>query len=135
MPSDRARDAVNNKREAAGRQVRGTVSNTRDLVGSFTFDQVLPPSIVGFLATLMGLIPKALGRGTAKQQVYSSITLILIALIATPFTLGYSIVLALPAVLTLLLGLYRMVPAFNNGFQRIRGNRLKDRDVPLWKRD
>jgi len=135
MPSDRARDAVNNKREAASRQVRGTVSNTRDLVGSFTFDAILPPSIAGFISTLFGLIPKALGRGTAKQQVFASVTLILIAVISTPFTLGYSLILAAPFALTLLIGLWRLVPAINEGFGRLRGNKLRDRDVPLWKRD
>lgn len=135
MPSDRARRAVSRKQEAASRQVRGTISNTRSLVGSFTFDQILPPSIAGFISTMFGLVPKALGRGSAKQQVFASTTLILIAIISTPFTLGYSLAVALPFGLTLLVGLVRMIPAANSSFSRLRGNNLRDRDVPLWRRD
>lgn len=131
----RARRAVRNKREAASRQARGTASNARDLASSFTFDAILPSSIAGFLGELMALVPRALGRGDAKQQVFASITLILIAIISTPFTLGYSLILAAPFGITLLIGLYRLNPALNGAFRRVRGNKLRDRDVPLWKRD
>lgn len=131
MPGDRARAA---KRRAEN-QAKGTYRNTRDLVGSFTFDQVLPASIAGFLGELFALIPKALGRGSAKQQVYSSLTLILIAVVSTPFTLGYSLLLGAPFMLTLLIGLWRLIPAVNTRFRSARGNKLRDRDIPLWKRD
>jgi len=131
MPGDRARDAKNR----AQRQARGTYDNTRELVGSFTFDQVLPASIADFLSEILALIPKAAGRRGAKSQVYSSITLILIALISTPFTLGYSLLLGAPFMITLLIGLLRLVPAANDRFQSARGDKLRDRDVPLWRRD
>lgn len=142
MPGDRAREAVRSTRDSArggrewvGSQARGTVRNGRDLVGSFTLDQVLPSGIAGFIQELLMLIPYALGRGSPKKQVYASITLIILAIVATPFTLGYSLILAGIPALTLLIGLWRLVPAANDTYQEIRGNRLRDRDVPLWKRD
>lgn len=117
------------------KQARGTYRNTRDLVGSFTFDQILPPSIAGFIQTLFSLIPLSLGRGSAKQQVYASTTLILIAIISAPISLGYSLVVSIPFILGLFIGLYRLNPWFNSQFTRLRGGKLRDRDVPLWKRD
>lgn len=131
MPGDRARRAANRVES----QARGTASNTRSLVGSFTFDAVLPSSIAGFISELLALIPKSLGRGSAREQVWSSITLILIAIISTPFTLGYSLLLAIPWALTLSIGLLRLVPAANKSFRSGRGSKLRDRDVPLWRRD
>jgi len=135
MPSDRARKAVRNSTDSARRQARGTARNTRDLVGSFTFDQVLPNAITGTVSELLLLIPYALGRSSPKKQVYASLTMIILAVLATPFTLGYSLILAAPFAITLLVGLWRLVPAVNAGFSRLRGNRLRDRDVPLWRRD
>lgn len=135
MPGERAKKAVRRKKEYVGSQARGTASNTRDLFGSFTFDQILPSGIAGFLQELLMLIPYALGRGSAKKQVYSSITLIIIAIVATPFTLGYSLILAGVPLITLTIGLWRLIPAVNTGFDRLRGRKLRDRDVPLWKRD
>lgn len=131
MPGERARKAG----KRAGKQARGTYRNGRDLVGSFTFDQVLPSGIAGFIQELFSLFPKALGRGSAKQQVYASTTLVLIALISAPFSLGYSLLIGAPFFLTLGIGLVRLVPAANDGFRSARGSKLRDRDVPLWKRD
>lgn len=117
------------------KQARGTARNTRELVGDFTFDQILPPSIAGFIQTLFALIPRSLGRGTAKQQVYASVTLILIAIISAPISLGYSLVVSIPFMIGLIVGLYRLNPWVNSTFKRLRGRKLRDRDVPLWKRD
>jgi len=135
MPGDRARKAVKNSREYAEGQTRGTVRNTRRLVDSFAFDRVLPSGVRGFIQELLMLIPRSLGRGTAIQQVYASATLIIIAIIATPVSLGYSLILAVPAAITLVIGGLRMVPQVNSAYARVRGNRLRDRDVPLWQRD
>ena len=138
MPGKRAKRAkrrVESGASGAHRQARGTVRNGRQLVGSFTFDQILPNAVTGFLSELIMLIPYALGRSTTQKQVFASITLILLAVISTPFTLGYSLIVALPFVVTLSIGLWRLVPAVNSRFQSARGNRLRDRDIPLWKRD
>lgn len=131
MPGKRAQAA----KQRVESQARGTYRNSRDLVGSFTFDKVLPSSISGFIQELFALVPKALGRGSAKQQVWASTTLVMLAIISTPFTLGYSLIVAAPFVVTLFIGLYRNIPAVNSGFVSLRGNKLRDRDVPLWKRD
>lgn len=131
MPRKKAKRA----KRRVERQARGTARNTQNLVGSFTFDQILPNSIAAFLSELFALIPKAFGRSSPKQQVYASITLILIAIISTPFTLGWSLALAVPFVLTLLVGLWRLVPAINSRFRSARGSKLRDRDIPLWRRD
>jgi hypothetical protein len=142
MPGDRAREVARSTRETArdgrewaSRQARGTVRNGRSLAGSFALDEILPNGIASFIQELLMLIPYALGRGSPKKQVYASITLIILAIVATPFTLGYSLILAGIPALTLLIGLWRLVPAANDTYQEIRGNRLRDRDVPLWKRD
>lgn len=135
MPGDRARKAVKNSSDTARRQARGTARNTRQLVGSFTFDQVLPNAITGTISELMMLIPYAFGRGSPRRQVYASLTMIILAVIATPFTLGYSLILAAPFAITLIVGLWRLVPAFNSAYASVRGDKLRDRDVPLWQRD
>lgn len=142
MPGDRAREVARSTRETArdgrewaGSQVRGTYRNGRNLAGSFALDEVLPNGVASFIQELLMLIPYALGRGPARKQVFSSITLIILAVVATPFTLGYSLILAAVPALTLLIGLWRLVPAVNDKYQEVRGNRLRDRDVPLWKRD
>jgi len=123
------------KVKEAREQARGTASNTRELVGDFTFDQVLPSGVAGFLQELVMLIPNALGRNGPKKQVYASLTLIILAVVSTPFTLGYSLLLAIGPAVTLSIGLLRLVPAANSRFRDARGNKLRDRDIPLWKRD
>ena len=127
MPGKRA--------SGARRQARGTVRSGRQLVGSFTFDQILPSAITSIISELFKLIPYALGRSTVQKQVFASITLILLSVITAPYTFGYSYLLTLLFALTLSIGLWRLVPAVNSRFQSVRGNRLRDRDIPLWKRD
>jgi len=116
-------------------QIRRTWDNLAGLVRGFAFDQILPSGIAGLLSELFALIPKALGRGSPRQQVYSSVTLIILAILSSPFTLGASLILAAPPAITLLIGVARSVPAFNNQFRNARGRKLRDRDIPLWRRD
>jgi len=116
-------------------QARGTYRNTRELVGGFAFDKVLPPSIADLLQNVITLVPRALGRGSPEQQIYSSLTLIGIAIITAPISLGYSLVVATPFGLTLVIGLYRLNPWVDSQFRSLRGNKLRDRDIPLWERD
>jgi hypothetical protein len=118
-----------------GSQVRGTYRNTRTLIGSFTFDKILPNAIAGLIQEFIALLPKALGRGSPRQQVYASVTLIGFAVISTPISLGYSLIAAIPFAVTLVIGFWRLVPAVNERFRSARGSKLRDRDVPLWKRD
>ncbi|WP_255149781.1 hypothetical protein [Halorarius halobius] len=135
MPGKRAREVVSRTRDGVEDQARGTARNARGLADSFALDEVLPNGVVSFLQELLYLIPRAAGRGTTREQVFSSVTLIIIAIVATPFTLGWSLVLAIPPAIGLLVGLWRLVPWVNDRFESARGNKLRDRDVPLWKRD
>lgn len=135
MPGERAREVVSRTRDGVENQARGTARNARELKDSFAFDEVLPSGVTGFLQELIMLIPRMLGRGSPKQQVFASVTLMILAIIATPFTLGYSLALAAIPALGFLVGLVRLVPAANDRFQSARGTKLRDRDVPLWKRD
>lgn len=131
MPGDRAREAG---RKARG-QARGTWRNARGLAGAFTFDKILPSGISGLIQEVMTVAAYTAGRGSPYQQVWSSTTWIILAIVASPFTLGYSLILAVPGAIGLAWGLLRLVPAVYRKFQEARGNRLRDRDVPLWQRD
>lgn len=131
MPSDRARSAAQSVEE----QARGTARNWRDLLGSFQLDDFLPNAIAGFLQELIDLVPNALGRGSAYRQIAASVALIIIAVVLTPFTLGWSLILAAPFVITLIVGLLRLTPAVNEWYRDVRGSRLRDGDLPRWRRD
>jgi hypothetical protein len=98
-------------------------------------DTVLPNGVRSLISEVLTVGAYTAGRGSAYQQVWSSITWIILAVIASPFTLGYSLLLAVPGAIGLLVGLVRLVPAANNRFQDARGDKLRNRDVPLWKRD
>ena len=135
MPGERAREVVSRTRDGVEGQARGTARNARGLARSFSLDSVLPSGVVSFIQELLYLIPRAAGRGTTREQVFSSITLVIIAIVATPFTLGWSLVLAIPPAIGLTVGLWRLVPWVNDRFESARGKKLRDRDVPLWKRD
>lgn len=131
MPRDRARKAGRTVR----RQAKGTYDNGRSLLSRTRLDTVLPNGVRSLISEVLTVGAYTAGRGSAYQQVWSSITWIILAVIASPFTLGYSLLLAVPGAIGLLVGLVRLVPAANNRFQDARGDKLRNRDVPLWKRD
>lgn len=117
------------------RQAAGTLRRTRGLFSGFGFDKILPNAIEGIISELMALIPRAAGRGSAKQQVYASITLIILAVISSVISAGATLIIAVLLLIPLSIGLARMVPWINDRFTGARGRRLRDRDVPLWTRD
>lgn len=131
MPGKRARSAA----KTVDEQARGTGRNVRDLWRRWQLDDLLPSAIAGFIQELISLIPYALGRSSAYRQIAASIALIIIAILLTPFTLGWSLVLAIPWAITLTIGLVRLVPAANDRYRRLRGGRLRDRDIRRWRRD
>lgn len=116
-------------------QVSGTRDNARELWDRWQLDDLLPNAIAGFLQELINLVPDALGRSTAYRQIAASTALIIIAVVLTPFTLGWSIVLAFPFVVTLSIGFLRLVPAINDRYRSVRGNKLRDGDLRRWRRD
>lgn len=131
MPGDRARRV----KERVGDEASGTVRNTRDLVGSTSLGDILPSQFVTLLNEVIMALPHSLGLGSPAQQVYGSLTLILFAVVTTPFTLGWSLALALPFGFTLLVGLWRLVPAINSRFRGARDSAGDLGDGDLWKRE
>lgn len=123
--------------DSARRQARGTARNARDLAASTRADDLLPAGIRGVISELLYLIPHALGRGTARQQVTSSVILGVLALLSSPLTLTVSLWLLLPLSVTLGMGLLRLIPAVNSGWKGSTARSVvrKDRDVPGWRRD
>lgn len=126
MPGDKARE-----------QVSGTVDNARDLAAGTRVDDVLPSGIRGLISELLYLIPHALGRGTPRQQLTSSVILGIMALLASPITLTTSLYLLIPLSITAGAGLLRLIPAANSSWKesRVRKAVKKNRDVPGWRRD
>lgn len=136
MPGKRlkgARRRVDNATDRASKQARGTARNTRDLFGSFSFDRILPNGINSLFREVAETLAFAAGRGSGKEQVWASIKAIVLLIVVSPLTLGYSLVAALPFLVTLTIGLIRMIPAANNRFRGSRGGKLRDRDVPWWR--
>jgi len=126
MPGDRLRN-----------QAEGTAQNARDFVGSTGADDFLPSGMRSFGQELLYLIPHALGRGTPRQQITSSVILGILAVLATPISFTYSLFLLIPLSLTFIMGVYRFVPAINSTWKGSRARDVvkKDRDVPGWRRD
>lgn len=130
---DSARQRVDNATDRASKQARGTARNTRELAGSFSVDRIIPNGVASFFEEVLEVVAYAAGRGTAEQQVWASIKGIIVALVFTPFTFGYSLALAIPFVFTLFIGLLRLVPAANKNFRSTTGDSLRDRDIPWWR--
>ena len=133
MPKKKLKDAGNSAR----RQARGTYRNARGFASDTRVDDALPSGVRGFIQELFMLIPRALGRGTPRQQILSSIILGIIVVFTSPFSGFASLVLLVPLAGTLLWGVLRWVPAVNSAWQgsRVQGALEKDRDIPGWRRD
>lgn len=126
MPGDKAR-----------KQARGTSRNAREFLGGTGVDDFLPRGLRGVGEELLYLVPHALGRGTARQQITSSVILGLLALLASPITLTVSLYLLIPLLFTAGMGVWRFIPVVNSAWKgsRVRGAVKKDRDVPGWRRE
>lgn len=121
------------------RQARGTRRNADRGWDYLTFDNMLPPSIVGTIQWFVETTPKLVGLRDTKpwQQVGAALSLIGFALLATFLTGGFliatvGIVTALGAV-----GIVRFVPAVNDKWNEWRAALpvKDDYDVPRWRRD
>lgn len=123
--------------DTAREQARGTARNAREVAGSTGVDDLMPAGFRGVISELLYLFPHALGRGTARQQLTSSVVLGLLAVLASPLTLTTSLYLLLPLTLTFGMGLWRLVPAVNSSWKGSRAQKVvgKDRDVPGWRRE
>lgn len=125
MSRKRARESLSKAREKKQRQVRGTRQRVSQVTDSMSVSDVLPFSPRAVFRELIALVPKAFGFGSAQDQIKASIWLIVFAFLSTPFSGGASAVLAAPFMLTLAVGVVRLVPAVDSGFLSGR-KRAKD---------
>lgn len=116
--------------------IGGTYRNFRSLFGSFTFDEALPDGVEGVINEIIYLVPTAIGVRGAKKQVYASLTLAVLILITSVFSLGISLILLVIPMTTLAIGLIRMVPAINERYSSglDRAGVERNPNVPLWRR-
>lgn len=118
-------------------QTRGTARNLRVLISRSALDDYVPNAVEGFVYEVLDLVPKALGFRGARNQVYGSVTLAILAILSSFISAGATLVLLVPLVFTLSIGLLRMVPWVDSkiswGVEKTRLDR--DRDVPGWRRE
>lgn len=133
MPRKQLKNAGSSARE----QARGTYRNARGFASSTGVDDAIPSGVRGFVSEILMLVPRALGRGTPRQQILSSIILGIIVVFTSPLSGFASLVLLVPLTGTLLWGILRWVPAVNSAWKGSRVQRAvgKDRDIPGWRRD
>lgn len=84
-------------------------------------ERVIPPAVYGTLSWLVMTVPNALGiTGDASDQALASVVLIFAAILATPFSAGVSLVLALPFLVTLGVAVVRHVPVAEQNYRHLR---------------
>lgn len=90
--------AIRNSLGWLTRQVSGFYSGVRSYVGTVTFSDVLPPSLVGFLAFVLDAFPKSLGASDTPGQQLSAVLTASVAMIVaslgilTPIGILYAVV-------------------------------------------
>jgi hypothetical protein len=121
------------------KQARGTWQNTERGWDYLTFDNMLPPSIVGTIQWFIETIPKLFGLRDTKpwQQVGAALSLIGFALLATFLSGGWLIGTVVIVAALGSFGIVRFVPAVNDRWQAWRAALpvKDDYDVARWKRD
>lgn len=101
------------------RQASATVSNTVSFFRNLNPYNLLPPSFRDLLNWLGSQIPKALGKGTPRQQVTASVTIAIVMVVAS---IGFLTPAALLLLIPFSIGFLRMVPAINDQWSRISGS-------------
>ena len=124
-------------RKKLRKQAKGTYRNARGFARDTRVDDALPAGVRGLLSEIFSLIPNALGRGTPRAQILSSIVLGIFVVFTSPLSGFLSLLLLVPLSGLLLWGMLRWVPAVNSAWKgsRVRGAVKKDRDIPGWRRD
>lgn len=121
------------------RQASGTWRNIGRAWSYLTFDNVLPPSLVGLGQWTIETLPKLFGvRGTTPwQQVGAAATFIGVALLATFLSGGLLIGAVVLAAGFGLIGVWRHIPWIDDRWQGFTALLpiKRDYDVPRWKRD
>lgn len=116
-------------------QLRAGWYNLGKIADKFALDSVLPNAITGLINEFISLIPYAFGRGSKSRQIFSSATLVVLMVLATPFSAGLSLILAVPFLVTLFFGFARIFPAVDSRWESARDDAgiERNRDVPLWR--
>lgn len=122
-----------------GRQASGTRRNVGRAWDYLTFDNLLPPSLVGLGQWVIETTPKVFGVRDTKpwQQVGAAVTVALVALLATVLSGGLLIGVLIAVGLLALAGVVRHVPAVNEKWNAMTAVLpiKDDYDVPRWRRD
>lgn len=132
MPK-RLRNAGSSARE----QAEGTYRNAQSFRKNTGLDDALPSGVRSFISEIFMLVPRAFGRGTARQQILSSIILMVLVIFTSPLSGFASLILLVPLAGALTWGLLRWIPAVNNVWSGSRAQKTlsKDRDIPGWRRE
>lgn len=117
------------------RQAGGTWRNTKALYNWFAFDRILPPGVVGLIQFFIQTVPVALGiRGAdSKRQFGSATVLIFLAFLSSVLTYGLTLFVVVFFGIFWLISLFRLVPAFNDGWMDVTGRLPIKRDYDIWR--
>lgn len=96
------------------RQVRGWLANVRDIVGSLSWTDFLPPAVLSTAEWTWEQFLLAVGFGTTEEQLSASFALGVVAILSTILTLGLTIAAVVFFGITFSIGLLRLWPAFNS---------------------
>ncbi|QCC57296.1 hypothetical protein DVR14_00545 (plasmid) [Natrinema thermotolerans] len=117
-----------------GRQAAGTWRNFRGFLGWLTLERSLPPALASTIRWVGETAPVAVGSDdeSAYQQISAAGVLLAVAISSTLLTLGLTLAAVVVLLPLFLIGLWRLVPAFNSVWQ----NTIQSRDgrVPRWDR-
>jgi len=120
-------------------QARGTRRNVGRGWDYLTFDNILPPSLVGLGQWLIETMPKLAGiRSTTPwQQVGAALSVIGFAFLAAFLSGGWLIGTVVIVAALGSIGIIRFVPAVNDKWEEWTAALpiKRDYDVPRWKRD
>jgi len=117
-----------------GRQAVGTYQNFRGFLGWLTLERSLPPALASTIRWVGETVPVAVGVDdeSSYQQISAAGVLLAVAISSTLLTLGLTLAAVVVLLPLFLIGLWRLVPAFNSAWR----NTIQSRDgrVPRWDR-
>lgn len=119
--------------QRAEREAEGTMQRTRQFVGDLSLGDLVPSILARIWSDFIESLTLAVGAGSAEEQVTGSAKVIGYIVITSPITLFYSLILAVPFVVTLLLGFVRFIPAVDGAWKSSRTS--AEQQTRRWKRD
>lgn len=120
-------------------QATAFVGNIWEFVSTVQIDTMLPPSIRDPITWAMGMVPKAFGvrDTTPEEQIKASAVMMLFAILTSLLTFGATLALIAVFGITMWVGIFRWLPAFNEMWRMFRSKLpiKRDYDVPRWKEE